>query len=267
MTVIVTDRGAAPYPAAMRYLAAVFVLAACASDPAPAADAGADAVAVDTGAEDAGATDAGQLDTGAPDAGAAEDVSPASDADASAVDAGQDAGQLDAGPEDTGAVDAGQDAGRDVGVDVPRDVGVDAGPVTYDLEAERTGLEVRVVYRVVGRGGQTVDCTSPPTSASCSVTESDNTLRFNVGSCGDARLVGLVPLGRSGRLVQMLYTGNVTNVVDPPLRRGAVRGGRQSFHIQASATPTTQGEGVAGIPGRTVDPSLGDLWLLGCPVM
>jgi len=98
VTVIVTNRGAAPYPAAMRYLAAVFVLAACASDPAPAADAGADAVAVDTGAEDAGATDAGQLDTGAPDAGAAEDVSPAADADASAVDAGQDAGQLDAPP-------------------------------------------------------------------------------------------------------------------------------------------------------------------------
>jgi len=91
----------------MRYLAAVFVLAACASDPAPAADAGADAVAVDTGAEDAGATDAGQLDTGAPDAGAAEDVSPAADADAPAMDAGPaDAGQPDAGPVDAGTPDA-----------------------------------------------------------------------------------------------------------------------------------------------------------------
>ncbi len=107
MTVIVTNRGAVPYPAAMRYLAAVFVLAACASDPAPAADAGADAVAVDTGAEDAGATDAGQLDTGAPDAGAAEDVSPAADADAPAMDAGPaDAGQPDAGPVDAGTPDA-----------------------------------------------------------------------------------------------------------------------------------------------------------------
>lgn len=277
----------------MRFaLLVALTLAACSSDPAPPpTDAGDDAVAADAGntADTTPPADQGApADVGPLDAGTAVDAPPAADADASlppgddgsALDAGQpdagpaDAGQLDTGvdtgPGDTGGdagVDVVADAGSDAGVDVPRDVGVDAGPVTYDLEAERTGLEVRVVYRVVGRGGQTVDCTSPPTSASCSVTESDNTLRFNVGSCGDARLVGLVPLGRSGRLVQMLYTGNVTNVVDPPLRRGAVRGGRQSFHIQASATPTTQGEGIAGIPGRTVDPSLGDLWLLGCPVM
>lgn len=261
-----------------RALLVALLLPACFNDTAPPADAGSDAVVVDTPAPvDQGApVDAladAPADLGPLDAGAPVDVSPAADADVSpgpgddaAADAGVDAG-IDAPlPVDVG-VDVVADAGSDAGVDVPRDAGVDAGPVTYDLEAERTGLEVRVVYRVVGRGGQTVDCTSPPTSASCSVTESDNTLRFNVGSCGDARLVGLVPLGRSGRLVQMLYTGNVTNVVDPPLRRGAVRGGRQSFHIQASATPTTQGEGIAGIPGRTVDPSLGDLWLLGCPVM
>lgn len=265
-------------------------LPACFTDTLPPADAG-DAAVVDVSADTPAPTDQGApADTGPLDAGSAVDVSPAADADASlppgddgsAMDAGHDAGPADAGQLDTGVdtgpgdtggdagADAGVvvvDAGRDAGVDVPRDVGVDAGPVTYDLEAERTGLEVRVVYRVVGRGGQTADCTSPPTSASCSVTESDNTLRFNVGSCGDARLVGLVPLGRPGRLVQMLYTGNVTNVVDPPLRRGAVRGGRQSFHIQASAMPTTQGEGIAGILGRTVDPALGDLWLLGCSVM
>jgi len=122
VTVIVTNRGAAPYPAAMRYLAAVFVLAACASDPAPAADAGADAVAVDTGAEDAGATDAGQLDTGAPDAGAAEDVSPATDAPA--ADTGPaDAGAVDAGPEDAGQPDAGTPDAPEVGIACPMGLG------------------------------------------------------------------------------------------------------------------------------------------------
>jgi len=273
VTVIVTDRGAAPYPAAMRYLAAVFVLAACASDPAPAADAGADAVAVDTGAEDAGATDAGQLDTGAPDAGAAEDVSPASDADASAVDAGQDAGQLDAGPEDTGAVDAGQDAGRDVGVDVPRDVGVDAGPVTYDLEAERTGLEVRVVYlrTCTSRDGGLCSADAPPVtvvqSASCS--RAGDRLTFSVRACpfpdDCSQLSGMFPSYRNatGAVVGVGATFSRTLRV----ASGPIIGGRQSFHVQLDAPPVSGSPGVVGVPGRTVDPALGDLWLLGCPVM
>jgi len=148
VTVIVTNRGAAPYPAAMRYLAAVFVLAACASDPAPAADAGADAVAVDTGAEDAGATDAGQLDTGAPDAGAAEDVSPAADADAPAADTGPaDAGAVDAGPEDAGQpnagpVDAGTPDAPEAGIACPMGLGDCDGDPSNGCEVDlRNNLE------------------------------------------------------------------------------------------------------------------------------
>jgi hypothetical protein len=264
-----------------RALLVAFLLPACFNDSPPPADAGADAVVVDAGNDapptdqgapadvgaDTGPEDAGQLDAGP------EDVSPAADADAPAVDAGQDAGQLDAGPEDTGAVDAGQDAGRDVGVDVPRDVGVDAGPVTYDLEAERTGLEVRVVYlrTCTSRDGGLCSADAPPVtvvqSASCS--RAGDRLTFSVRACpfpdDCSQLSGMFPSYRNatGAVVGVGATFSRTLRV----ASGPIIGGRQSFHVQLDAPPVSGSPGVVGVPGRTVDPALGDLWLLGCPVM
>lgn len=111
----------------MRYLAAALVLAACASDPAPPADAG-DDVVVDTGNDappaDQGApvdvgTDTGPVDAGALDVVAVEDVSPADDADASAVDSGPE----DTGQPDTGPVDAGQPDAPEAGIACPMGLG------------------------------------------------------------------------------------------------------------------------------------------------
>ena len=268
-------------------------LPACFTDTLPPADAG-DAAVVDVSADTPAPADQGApADTGPLDAGSAVDVSPAADADASlppgddgsALDAGQpdagpaDAGQLDAGPGDTGGdagADAGAvvvDAGRDAGVDVPRDVGVDAGPVTYDLEAERTGLEVRVLYlrTCASRDGGLCSTDAPPVtmvqSASCS--RAGDRLTFSVRACpfpdDCSQLSGMFPSYRNatGAVVGVGATFSRTLRV----ASGPIVGGRQSFHVQLDAPPVSGSPGVVGVPGRTVDPALGDLWLLGCPVM
>lgn len=126
----VTDGAAAPYREGMRYLAAALVLAACASDPAPATDASTDLgapadVGVDTGPADTGIADAGPtVDTPAP-----SDAGPGLDAG----DTGTDVVRVDGAPcipacaagsvcvggvcetvdggADAGAVDGGADAG------------------------------------------------------------------------------------------------------------------------------------------------------------
>lgn len=282
-----------------RALLVAFLLPACFNDSPPPADAGADAVVVDAGNDTDTAPPADQgapADTGPLDAGSAVDASPAADADASlppgddgsALDAGHDAGPADAGQLDTGVdtgpgdaggdagADAGPvvaDAGRDVGVDVPRDVGVDAGPVTYDLEAERTGLEVRVVYlrTCTSRDGGLCSADAPPVtvvqSASCS--RAGDRLTFSVRACpfpdDCSQLSGMFPSYRNatGAVVGVGATFSRTLRV----ASGPIIGGRQSFHVQLDAPPVSGSPGVVGVPGRTVDPALGDLWLLGCPVM
>jgi hypothetical protein len=85
----------------MRYLAAALVLAACASDPAPAGDAGADTgPTADMGADagtpgDLGASDAGPTIDDPP----VTDTGPTADtADAGAVDTGSDVVRVDGAP-------------------------------------------------------------------------------------------------------------------------------------------------------------------------
>jgi hypothetical protein len=238
-------------------------------------------------------SDAGALDAGAdvPDVAVA-DVQLADTLDVPAADAGEDAvavadaadvqpvdAAMDVGAEDAVAVgDAGVDAGDvvdapvvdvvDAGTDVPRDTGpVDGGPVVYDLEAARAETSYRVVYRQVGAGGDVTDCDTPAISPSCSVM--GGTLRFSLTTCfGGTLFTGTFPLSTvTGRSLSMFSGGGGSFA--PTLRFEAGRRiagspARRSFHVQAAA-PVQNGEpAVSGIPGRTVDPTLGDLWLLGC---
>lgn len=117
----------------MRYLAAALVLAACASDPAPAGDAGADTgPTADLGADagtpgDLGASDAGPTIDDPP----VTDTGPTADtADAGAVDTGSDVVRVDgapcipacaAGSVCSGGVCEAVDGGADAGA-------VDSGP-------------------------------------------------------------------------------------------------------------------------------------------
>lgn len=102
----------------MRHLAALVLLTACASDPAPLPQCNPPGASVpcDCGGVEGRAfcgadqslgacvcSDAGQADTGPVDTGSPVDVG--SDAGQPVVDTGIDAGPADAGPRDTGAAD------------------------------------------------------------------------------------------------------------------------------------------------------------------
>lgn len=192
----------------------------------------------------------------------------------SGIDAGSDAPVVDAGNTEAAVIDvpvdvprdSGTDAGRDAGVDIPRDTGpADAGPMTYSLDMVRAGLEVRVAFvRVSSTGSRTV-CDAP-TSPTCSV--SGGFVSFNLHACfGGSDLTGRVMVGNGDRPSavalglaggQFLPTARITSGVEV--------GGRRSFLVQFAGPARGSASGAEGIPGRTVDPALGDLWLLGCEV-
>lgn len=194
--------------------------------------------------------------------------------DAPAVDA-LDAGGADAGADavavgdavaledvvDVQLVDAAADRPDVVAVDVPRD----GGAVVYDLEAVRTETSYRVAARETYPSGAAENCEAPPTDTSCSVMS--GTLRFSVRACG-VYLTGLLPLSTTtGRVVSIFAGGGGSSATTIRLtsgRRIAGSPARQSFHIQVASAPFQGEPGLSGIPGRTVDPTLGDLWLLGC---
>lgn len=207
---------------------------------------------------DAGAADSG-TDTGATPELPAVDVVDVTDA--GSPDMGFDAGPADAGVDAPG----GQPDVVDV-VDVPRDTGpVDGGPVVYDLDAVRSGVEYVVLHHVNYGGGTEGDCTAAPTAATCSV--STGTLRFAFRQCG-TDFVGTFALSLPGTRALSLSTSGAGNFAPNPVftagRRNAGSPARQSFHIQFARAIMGSEPGATGIPGRTVDPTLGDIWLLGC---
>ena len=77
----------------------------------------------------------------------------------------------------------------------------------------------------------------------------------------------LLPLGpTSGRVVTV--TGGATGSpmdLAPAVVTGSP-GLRQSFRVGIATTQASTTVGVGGMPGRTVNPARGDLWLLGCEV-
>ena len=198
---------------------------------------------------------------------------PAADAvDAGAADAGADVVAVaDAvaleDVVDVQLVDVAADRPDVAAVDVPRDAGpVDGGPVVYDLEAVRVETSYRVAARETYPSGAAEDCEAPPTDTSCSVMS--GTLRFSVRACG-VYLTGALPLATTtGRVVSIFAGGGGSSAMSIRLEAGRRVGGspaRQSFHVQVASAPFQGEPGLSGIPGRTVDPALGDLWLLGCP--
>ncbi len=269
----------------MRWLLLALPLAAaCSSDPVPVdsgpadvgpvqVDIGADVVDVPAVPHDQGA------DSGAVDAVAVVDAPAVDVVDAGVADAGSDAvavgdavDVIDAGVADAVAledvvdvqlVDVAADRPDVVAVDVPRDAGpVDGGPVVYDLEAVRAGLEVRLAFTELGfRGSRTV-CDAPSTP-SCAVRSGEVNFFLN-GCFGGNGLTGRITTGTGSRSGALDFNGQYL----PTLRitSGPVRGARQSFHVQFAGPVSGALSGAEGIPGRTVDSALGDLWLLGCQV-
>ena len=137
----------------------------------------------------------------------------------------------------------------------------------YDLNAVRTGLEVRAVYRQPDRSF-TEDCDGPVTNASCSVM--GDSLRFAFRTCSTSFAGVFAVTSDAGTRALSLSTTGAGNFA-PRLRftAGTARPGspsRQGFHIQFARDIVSPEPGATGIPGRTVDPMLGDIWILGCPL-
>jgi len=235
----------------------------CSADPSP-TDASADgAVPLDGGGDGAALPDAA-------------DAPPADTPRGDVVDAGApdvpDAGAApDAPPGDAGAA---PDASPGDAPDVPAadvvDAGpADAGPQVYALDPPTGAVEGHVLYQ---RTPCAAPCSDPPDTialgATCTRTGAllNFTLRgctFGPTSC--LQITGQFPDYRSATGATLAIVGGVANQGrDLRVSSGTAVAGRQSFHVQFAATPAGSAVGATGVPGRTVSPDLGDLWLLGC---
>jgi len=157
------------------------------------------------------------------------------------------------------------DGVSDAPSDAPRDTGpADAGPVLYDLNQARGALEVHITgARLLPEASV---CPDLARNASCSIT--GDTVNLNVEACY-VSLTGQLRLADAGPPVLFVGSGCVGGCgTASPLRvTFAPRAGlRQSVHVQFAAAPFRGAPGFTGVQGRTADPSLADLWLLGCEV-
>jgi hypothetical protein len=254
-------------------LALCFALAACDSDPC--LDASCVTLTPDAG--DAGQVPDVSATTDRPDVGKlAPDV--VAVADVATVDVGEDV--VDVPVVDVVAVaDAGVDAAVDAGgdvvgvdvvdvppVDVPRDAGaVDAGGVVYDLDVGRAALEAHFAGRrtLPPPTSTSRECPDDASAVTCSV--AGGVLNFNLGACYGTSLTARFVLGDAGASTLSIHGGGGGSFARVlRFATGSRIGGRRSFHVQFSAPPFQAEPGFDGVPGRTVDPALADLWLLGC---
>lgn len=161
---------------------------------------------------------------------------------------------------DAPVVDVTEDAARDAGM-------VDAGPQVYALDPPPAVTEVRVLFWPTCHSEDGGACGSAPvttvTSGSCSRTGARLNFTLNVGY----NITGLFPDYRSTVGASIAVVGGAaTQGQDLVVEAGMVAGGRQSFRVSFSAPATRSVGGVTGVPGRTVTPPRGDVWLLGCEV-
>lgn len=253
----------------MRLPPLLALLALGCSEAPPATDAGTDAPS----ALDAG-TDAGQApdvplvvdaptsrDAGvdAPDVVAAPDAAREDAVDAQLPDVVDAAVAVPDAPV-VDAVEAVEDAARDAGM-------VDAGPQVYALDPPPSVTEVRVLFFETCDSQDGGPCGAIPItmvrSGSCSRTGSRLNFTLDTGY----QITGLFPDYRSTAGASIAVVGGAaTQGRDFVIEAGTVAGGRQSFRVSFSAPATRSVGGVSGVPGRTLDPSRGDVWLLGCEV-
>jgi len=210
----------------------------------------------------------------AADAVAVGDAAPDDAADAAVGDAADVAVAVDApdvvvGPDVVDAGAAAPDvvvADRPDVVDVVRDTGpADAGPVTYDLNAVRASLSAHFagLQTLPPPTSESRVCPDDPRELTCMVTGA--TVNFSVRACHGVTLTGLLRLGDTEASTVSIFGGGGGSFARTlRVAAGPVAGSRQSLLVQFAAPPFQSEVGFSGVPGRTVDPALADLWLLGC---
>lgn len=254
-------------------LCAILALGCSEAPPGPAPGPGgaiardgeADVVSDVVAARDALAVDAPD----APDASSPEDRprpvdagSDASDAGADVPDAAADAAADASEVSEVSEADAPQADDADVAV-APED----AGPVVHPLDPPPATTEVRVMIRTTCHDQDGGPCGFAPIttvrSGTCSRTGSRLNFTFNTGY----EITGLFPdyRGTAGATIAVVGAA-ATQGRDFVIEAGPAAGRRQSFRVSFSAPATPSVGGVTGVPGRTLTPERGDVWLLGCEV-
>lgn len=259
-------------PATGLPVALIALLAACSSEPAATgADAAPDAPA-DDAVIAADAVDA-PPPTDAPDAAGGDVVDATASVDAPLADAaGVDAAAVGDAPDVLGVDVAVLDAAADVAAveDVVDTGPTDAGPTTWPLDPPPGAVEGHVLYQ---RTPCPEPCEGPADTVAqavaCDVT--GGRLSFSLRGCiaggGCLTLTGVFPSVSSDAGATLSIVGALANQGrNLRLTPGQASAGRRSFRVQFNAPAVPGFVGVTGVPGRTVDPSLGDLWLLGCAV-
>jgi len=208
------------------------------------------------------------------------DVSPRDAApDALEADAAPDVAATDATEEEGGAIDAPardatEDATRDAAPDTPRADAVAAGdapdtPPPDPLERERPA-EVRasVLYAATCARAACEELTrSEASAASCEVSPS-GVVRWSLRACTPPGPPCDDLTGTADAVTVASGSGAVT-AARPRVTLGptySASGVRRNVRVQFAAAPTSMSTGAAGIEGRTLDPMLGEVLLLGCPV-
>lgn len=151
-----------------------------------------------------------------------------------------------------------------------RDAGApDAGPMRYDLAAMPSVPEIHGLYGLACAdcGGVALESTTP---ASCTwMTDASGPhVAFGFHACSPLGCEdiagGVFETNALGTTNVTRITGAVTYPMVTLTERGSryTAGGhaRMNFHIEFRSPSVT------GVPGRTVSPTDGDIWLLGCPL-
>jgi hypothetical protein len=143
----------------------------------------------------------------------------------------------------------------------------DAGPQVYPLDPPPGALEVRVLLRSTCTAQDGGPCGFDPVTVATGATCTRTGSRLNFDLRAGSQITGLVPDYRSNAGASVAVVGGgATQGRNIEVVAGAEVGGRQSFRVSFSAPPTPSVAGVTGVPGRTVSPDRGDVWLLGCEV-
>ena len=253
-------------PAAGLPVALIAILAACSSEPAATAlDGAPDTPAVD--AVDAADTVDVDAPADARDAAVGVDAVDAAVVDVPGVEVAVDV--ADDAP-DAAATDAPTLDAPEVADVQPEDTApADAGPVTWPLDPPPSMTMGHVLYQ---RTPCPEPCEGPADAIALNVScaRTGSRLNFDLRGCtfgpsSCLQITGAFPDYRNATGATVAIVGGVTNQGrNIRIAPGTTSGARQSFHVQFSATSGVGIPGVTGIHGRTVDPSLGDLWLLGC---
>lgn len=151
----------------------------------------------------------------------------------------------------------------------PPDAPAPADPLAGRYGAAEVRWLVRQTYAAATP--PVADFETPAAPTRCFYYPASREVRAYVYACDGCPMLLQARVSEAGALVLTREVPSPPDrLADARVARGAAYAAadgvaRQSFHIQFRVPEGTR-PALGGIPGRTVDPAYGDLWLLGCPL-